>query len=320
MTDPSATPGRVVTVVVPHFNDPRLPASLDALDALRTPPGWRIELIVVDNGSEQSPRAVVEAHRGAIYLSEPRGGSYAARNTALQVATGEIVAFTDSDCRPDPDWLVAALRHLEEHPEVAAVAGRVQTVFDTKRPESAVGWWEALEAFPQHVYVKEGFGVTANLVVRRSAGDALGWFDGAALSGGDREFGGRLTASGQVVAYEPEAVVSHPARTSWRDFLTKGRRTAKGQGRLDAIQGAGAASFLRSVVRLGINVLQIGKRGLTDPRLPDWSARLQYMGVGVFFRVFWFVERYRWRAHYRRHPDGAAPGVGAAAPTAFPSA
>ena len=304
---PTSDPGeprpqrRVVTVVVPHFNDPRLPACLAALAELEEPAGWRIERVVVDNGSDVPPRELVETTSDATFVLEPSGGSYAARLAGLAVSTGEVIAFTDSDCRPDKDWLSVAIGRLEADPGIAAVAGRVRTVFDGERPDSAVGWWERIEAFPQHEYVRDGYGVTANLVVRREAGESVGWFDAGAMSGGDRDFGRRLTASGRVLVYEDDAVVSHPARTSWRELLTKGGRTAKGEARLETLRHAGPRDFAVSSFWWAFTVVRVLKRALTHPGLPDRSARAQYLTVGVVFRVFWFAEKCRWRVRYARH-------------------
>lgn len=291
---------RVVSVVVPAYNDPLLPSCLKALSSLDTPPGWRIELIVVDNASDQPVAVLADAWPHVTFLVEPRRGSYAARNTGLAVATGEVVAFTDSDCQPAQDWLVVVLRRLEEEPGVSAVAGRVQTVFDSGRPSSPAGWWEALEAFPQQRYVRNGYGVTANLIVRRAAGDSVGWFDAAAQSGGDADFGRRLTGSGGVLVYEGDAVVGHPARPTWRELSAKGRRTAMGHARMEHLRGSGIGGVVTSVYALLKQLLSVVKRSATRPELDSPSARLQYLVGGIAFRVFWFVELCRWRVHYQR--------------------
>ena len=297
---------RLITVIVPTYNDPRLPLCLASLREMETPPHSRVEIIVVDNGSDEPSRGLVEGS-GARFLVELRRGSYAARNTGLEVARGEIVAFTDSDCQVARDWLVAAVAHLDEDPGLAAVAGRVRTVFDTGRPSSPAGWYESVHAFPQESYVKQGFGVTANLVVRRTAGDAVGWFDSAALSGGDLDFGRRLTRSGGRLAYAADAVVAHPARATWAELFAKGRRTAQGQGRLDAVQGAKLRHFAKSTVWFGVELFRVFHHGFTHRDLPDASARAQYIAAGVSYRVLWYVQRIRWRLHYARELAQATP-------------
>lgn len=291
---------RVVSVIVPAYNDPLLPSCLEALSCLETPEGWRIELVVVDNLSDQPLAALADAWPEVTFLVETRRGSYAARNAGLALACGEVLAFTDSDCRPAEDWLVVALRRLEEEPGVSAVAGRVDNVFDSGRPSSPVGWWEAVEAFPQHEYVANGYGVTANLVVRRVAGESVGWFDGEAQSGGDADFGRRLTQSGGVLRYEADAVVRHPARTTWRELTAKGRRTAKGHARMEELRGGGVLQVLRSIYALIKKLTSVVERSLVRPELDGPSARLQYLCVGLAFRTFWFVEMCRWRVRYHR--------------------
>ena len=300
MTVATPDPRRVVTVIIPTYNDPRLPQCLQAVAALDEPTGWRIEVVVVDNRSDVPPRQLVESLPNATFIVESRRGSYAARNTGIAMATGEILAFTDSDCRPAQDWLVAAIGRLEVEPQLAAVAGRVRTSFERGRPRSPVEWWEAVEAFPQEWYVGQGFGVTANLVVRRKAGESVGWFDAAAQSGGDRDFGRRLTDSGGRLAYAPDAAVSHPARTTWRELFTKGRRTAKGHARLETVQRRPLWHFPIAVYWFAVELYSVVKRGLTHPELDDLSARVQYVVAGFIFRSFWFLEKWRWRLLYAR--------------------
>ena len=75
-------------------------------------PADRFDVVVVDNASTEDVAAAVPADERFTLLVEPRRGSYAARNTGLGVARGEVLAFTDADCRPDPDWLTEAVAEL----------------------------------------------------------------------------------------------------------------------------------------------------------------------------------------------------------------
>jgi len=291
---------RIVSVVVPVYNDPRLAACLEALARLALPQGWRLETVVVDNGSRDPVTSLCARWPDVRFLVETRKGSYAARNTGLRSTTGEVVAFTDSDCRPAHHWLLVALRRLADEPGIAAVAGRVQTVFDTDGPTTAPGWWDKVEAFPQRRYVASGFGVTANLIVRREAGAAVGWFDDEFLSGGDANFGRRLTASGRTIVYEDAAVVAHPARTTWHELFSKGRRTAQAHARVEHLRRRGAKGYLVSTYSSLVQLGGVMKTSVTHPELMGIRGRGQYLIAGVAYRVFWFVTLCRWRIYYRR--------------------
>jgi O-antigen biosynthesis protein len=94
----------LVSVVVATFNGARtLAACLDSLKELNYP---AYEVIVVDDGSTDETPKIAGHYRNIRYVSHGTNlGLSTARNTGIQEARGEIVAFTDSDCRADRDWL-----------------------------------------------------------------------------------------------------------------------------------------------------------------------------------------------------------------------
>jgi glycosyltransferase involved in cell wall biosynthesis len=81
------------------------------------------EVIVVDNGSRDETAAVARA-AGATVLAEPVRGSYRARNRGWRSTDSEIIAFTDGDCVPDPNWLANLMGPFTD-PSVAAVGGAI---------------------------------------------------------------------------------------------------------------------------------------------------------------------------------------------------
>ena len=291
---------RLVSVIVPCFEDRRLAACLAALDVQELPDGTDLEVLVVDNGSRVSPREVVAAHANSRLLVELRPGSYAARNTGIAGASGSIIAFTDSDCRPHPRWLFAALRRLDSDSDVDAVAGLVANVVDGEGPYTPAQWWDLLEAFPQERYVRQGFGVTANLVVRRSAGDSVGWFDADAVSGGDAIFGKALTAQGFHLVYEATAIVDHPARSTWDELIGKARRTAKGWARLEHQRGRTLPELGRAMAWHGVEAGRTVKKAATSTDLPDTRARGRYLVAGLAYRAVVVGSSLRWEVAYRR--------------------
>src|SRR5438093_7821196 len=108
----------------------RLDRALAALVRQNYPPD-RLEIIVVDDGSRDHTRTVVDRHAAGYprlrYLSQSGRGPAAARNLAVGHARGEIVLFTDDDCVPDPDWVRELVRGFEEA-HVGGVAGRIEFV------------------------------------------------------------------------------------------------------------------------------------------------------------------------------------------------
>ena len=102
----------LVSVIIPVYNDAeRLKLCLDAL-ARQTYPGDRYEVIVVDNGSQQDPELVTSRYEQVTLAHEACRGSYAARNTGLALARGDVLAFTNSDCIPAADWIEHGVARL----------------------------------------------------------------------------------------------------------------------------------------------------------------------------------------------------------------
>ena len=79
---------------------------MKCVGALReqTYPADKTEIVVVDNTPEFELSERAEMLAPARVLHEPLKGSYAARNCGIDNSTGEILAFTDADCIPAPDW------------------------------------------------------------------------------------------------------------------------------------------------------------------------------------------------------------------------
>jgi glycosyltransferase involved in cell wall biosynthesis len=94
----------LVSVVVACYNGARtLAACLDSLKQLNYP---RYEVVLVDDGSTDATGEIAARHPNVRSLRHPLNqGLSAARNTGIEATRGEIVAFTDADCRADEDWL-----------------------------------------------------------------------------------------------------------------------------------------------------------------------------------------------------------------------
>lgn len=213
-----------VAVCVPARGHPR---DLEQLLSALARQDWeigRLRVVVALDGPDPRLRAVVERSGfEAVELSE-HGGSYAARNLALDRLGDEpeVVLFTDSDCIPAPGWVkahVVALRNAD----LSGGAVRVTV----RRPASPAEVVDRARHLRQEEYVKEhGYAATANLGVRREVADLR--FSARLRTGGDAEFCRRAVGSGFKLVYTSNAIVEHPARQTTRALFTKVFRLCRG--------------------------------------------------------------------------------------------
>ena len=220
---------RFCSVIVPVFNDWRLLPDLFACLQKQTIGASGFELILVDNGSDWYPDESTDpVFAKRVYCATP--GSYAARNAGIAQARGDIFAFTDADCRPEPEWLLEGVRCVYGPGQARAiVAGAV--VMTSRDPEHPARYelYDLVMGIPQERYVKRGYGVTANLFVPREVCERLGGFDERRFSGGDAEFCRRAGRIDTPVLYCGAAVVGHPARRTMDELVRKVRRVKGGQ-------------------------------------------------------------------------------------------
>lgn len=227
-TQPPAERRPQVSVIVPCFNDAeRIVLCIEALFS-QTYPQDHIEIVVVDNGSTDGCGARLAHYPSVRVVREDAEGSYAARNAGILTSRGDLLAFTDSDCVPDRYWLMNAVAALQVEPSLDFVVGAIAVFPRDPHHQTAVECYELALAFPQARYAREGWGATANVVTRRSTMTRFGMFNAALKSGGDREWGERVTAGGGRLRYVENAVVRHPARASWTEVSTKQRRVLAG--------------------------------------------------------------------------------------------
>lgn len=218
-----------VSIVVPTCRRlPLLQRCLQALLAQQGLPAAAYEVIVVDDGREDSVRDAVLALAAArawpalSYLRPAEGrGPAVARNTGWRAARGEVVAFTDDDTVADPLWVAAGEAALRAHPEWSAASGTVEVPLPDPR------------RLPQdHELMTLGLAsaefVTANAFVRRAALERVGGFDErfrrAWREDSDLQF--RLMDQVGPVGRASLAHVQHPVRAvPWGASLGQQRNT-----------------------------------------------------------------------------------------------
>jgi glycosyltransferase involved in cell wall biosynthesis len=282
--DPLVTLPPFVSVVIPVYDDAaRLRRCLQAL-AAQTYPRDRFEVIVVDNGSSDDVGAAVAGLPFVVLAAEARRGSYAARNAGVALSRGTILAFTDSDCVPEPGWLAAGAARLVANPGCGLVAGRIELFFAGPSP-TAVELYERITAFPQHEYVeRDHYGATANMLTWRTVMERIGPFAAQLASGGDREWGQRVHAAGLPLIYADEVRVGHPARRTFGELARKVARVTGGIEALRARSRDSRGPFVRAVIKDLLPPAGKIRRIWADRSLGGAASRLGVVGVLIGLR------------------------------------
>lgn len=214
----------LVTVVVPTYGRPgHLRSCLKAL-AAQTLAREDFEVVVVDDGSPE-PLCEIAAdfvrHMQVRLIRQMNAGPAAARNAGVREATGELIALTDDDCRPDPGW-IETLVAAERNRPGALVGGSTRNGID--------GWifsetsqliidmvYDHFNADPENAY----FFASNNMLVPRSRYLEVGGFDESFPRAGaeDRDFCDRWRAAGWPLIWRPEATIEHHHPQSLRTFV-----------------------------------------------------------------------------------------------------
>lgn len=212
-----------IAVVIPTYDRPdTLARLLDALDRC-APVDGGVEIVVVDDGSTVDVRSVVARHRSVRLVEQANAGPAAARNRGWRTTTAPIVAFTDDDTVPEPDWLVDMVRAFDGAPATGAIGGRIVAL----APGRLAGFVQA-EALVGHAVHDDGVRhlVTANVAYRRHVLEQLGGFDERfrGASGEDTDLTLRTATAGHGLAVIDGAVVAHDNRTTFADLLATYRK------------------------------------------------------------------------------------------------
>jgi len=223
----SILPDPTLTIVMSTFNRGALLSgamrSILAQQDVGTPP---FELIVVDNNSTDSTRAVIEECAATDprvrYVFEPQQGSSHGRNAGIRAARAPIIAFTDDDVRAEPDWLAAIARAFAEHPDADVIGGRVLPIWPSPPPAwlTRDHWMPlALVDYGDRPFVVDQGNpiclVTANCAFRRRVFERVGGFvaefglgtHGVLGSVEDHELQLRVLRAGGRIVYDPRIVV-----------------------------------------------------------------------------------------------------------------
>jgi glycosyltransferase involved in cell wall biosynthesis len=218
-----------ISIVIPTYKDwDKLKLCLSALNN-QSLPKELFEIIVVNNDPSTEIPYSVDHIENLLILLEEKPGSYSARNKGLQHAKGSLIVFTDSDCVPNENWLQLLFDEYQVTGGNALIAGDIDVQKIGPGKASVIEQYDMVLGLPQKRYISRGYAVTANLAIPRHVFDLIGVFDDKRFSGGDSEICRRAKRFGYHLVLSEQAIVKHPARSSWVELVTKVKRVKGGQ-------------------------------------------------------------------------------------------
>lgn len=224
-----------------------LPEAVRSIEQASAKVTGAVELLIVNNGSTDRTAEVLKTILSETSVSvrsfiEERPGLSRAKNLAIAHAIGDIIAFTDDDCRLHPDYFIDLLRHYSADAGPVVRGGRVELgdendlPFTIKLEDKA-----SIYAFPVH---PGGFAPGCNLTMAREVIDLIGGFDeefgpgGPFVAAEDTDLVFRAYKAGITVCYVPDMITYHfHGRRAHADIFSLNRNYQIGNGALHVKHG-----------------------------------------------------------------------------------
>lgn len=190
-------------------------------------PGQDIEILVIDNNSQDETRNVVQKYKKSNennfirYVKEKKQGLSHARNRGIKEASASYVVFLDDDIRATASLIPTWIEFFDKYPDVSAAGGKIHVQFDDPRPEwmshfllPLLGYHDLGDTAKTYPANKFPFG--GNMGFKKSVFNDVGFFNtdlgrkGASLEAQEeKELFRRIRVQDEKIFYLPDAFLYH---------------------------------------------------------------------------------------------------------------
>lgn len=244
-----------VSVIIPIYNGASDLSALGDCLLRQSYPRDRVEYLLIDNNSQDNTSeylqqlAATAASKGIQLrpLAEMQiQSSYAARNRGIRLSKGDILAFTDADCRPLPNWLENLVLPFQD-PKVGIVIGEIAALPGNSFLESYAEYRQMMTQRYTIAHPFYPYGQTANLAVRKTALTKAGLFRPHLTTGGDADLCWRIQmADDWQVVFAEEAIIQHRHRATFSELSSQWQRYGRSNRYLHDLHGVALSSPLSS--------------------------------------------------------------------------
>ena len=309
-------PHPLISIIIPAYNcEETIVRCVDSI--LRLTWGNK-EIIIIDDGSTDATPDILKGYGGAIrIIRTPNAGPSRARNIGVREATGEFIAFTDSDCVVAEDWLDKLFKGFVSE-KTAGVGG------DQQSPADDTPFGKNINAFMKSVgfvadylkiqdrLIRTRHNPTCNVMYRRDVLLEAGLFDEALWPGEDVDIDLKITRCGYELYYNPGAVVRHYRPKDAGAFSRMMRRYGWAQAYLvrkyglfrlihyvpfftaALIGGLIALAIIKMALFVGLSILALFFITLI------FTLKTKSFKLGVYFLFLFFILLFNWNLGFAK--------------------
>jgi glycosyltransferase involved in cell wall biosynthesis len=309
-------PHPLISIIIPAYNcEETIVRCVDSI--LRLTWGNK-EIIIIDDGSTDATPDILKGYGSDIrIIRTPNAGPSRARNIGVREATGEFIAFTDSDCIVAENWLDELFKGFVSE-KTAGVGG------DQQSPADDTPFGKNIHAFMKSVgfvadylkiqdrLIRTRHNPTCNVMYRRDVLLEAGLFDEALWPGEDVDIDLKISRLGYELYYNPGAVVWHYRPKDVGAFSRMMRRYGWAQAYLvrkyglfrlihyvpfftaALVGGLIALAIIKMMLFVGLSILTLFLITFI------FTLKTKSLKLGVYFLFLFFILMFNWNLGFAK--------------------